>query len=453
MISAAEVARSLKPVLLESHPGRARSFRRAVTDSRRVQRGDLFVALRGEHEDGHAFVQEATARGAAGVLVQQMPEALTDGVAAYVVPDTLAALQRLAAARRERIPVQVIGVTGSVGKTTTKEITAAVLGARYRILKNEANYNNEVGLPLTLLDLRPRHERAVLEMGMYALGEIRLLCQIARPRVGIVTNVGPSHLERLGSLEAIADAKAELVESLPPNGVAILNGDDPRVAAMAKRTSARVLLYGTSAGCDVRGVDLDSRGLEGIAFTLECGGRGTRVQTHLPGRHILHNALAAAAAGLVEGLALDEVVSALAVAQVPLRLSAHRARCGATILDDTYNASPSSMIAALDLLAELPGRRIAVLGDMRELGALEEQGHRSVGQRAAEVAQLIYVVGELGRLTGEEARLAGHDGVSFWSSKEEAAQDLRQRLEPGDVVLLKASRAMALETTLPLLMD
>jgi len=290
-------------------------------------------------------------------------------------------------------------------------------------------------------------------MGMYALGEIRLLCQIARPRVGIVTNVGPSHLERLGSLEAIANAKAELVESLPPNGVAILNGDDPRVAAMAKRTSARVLLYGTSAGCDVRGVDLDSRGLEGIAFTLECGGRGTRVQTHLPGRHILHNALAAAAAALVEGLALDEVVSALAVAQVPLRLSVHRARCGATILDDTYNASPSSMMAALDLLAELPGRRIAVLGDMRELGALEELGHRSVGQRAAEVAQLIYVVGELGRLTGEEARLAGHDAVSFWSSKEEAAQDLRQRLEPGDVVLLKASRAMALETTLPLLMD
>lgn len=453
MISAAEVARSLKPVLLGSRPGPARSFRRAVTDSRRVRRGDLFVALGGEHEDGHAFVQEAMARGAAAVLVRQMPEALADGVAAYVVPDTLAALQRLAAARRERIPVQVIGVTGSVGKTTTKEITAAVLGTRYRVLKNEANYNSEIGLPLTLLDLRPQHERAVLEMGMYALGDIRLLCQIARPRVGIVTNVGPSHLERLGSLEAIADAKAELVESLPPNGVAILNGDDPRVAAMAKRTSARVVLYGTSAGCDVRGVDLDSQGLEGIAFTLECGGRRVRVQTHLPGRHILHNALPAAAAGLAEGLALDEVVSALAVAQVPLRLSVHRARCGATILDDTYNASPSSMMAALDLLAELPGRRIAVLGDMRELGGLEEEGHRSVGLRAAEVAQLIYVVGDLGRLTGEAARLAGHDGVSFWRSKQEAAQDLRGRLEPGDVVLLKASRAMALETTLPLLMN
>jgi len=453
MISAAEVARSLEPVLLESRPGRARRFRRAVTDSRRVQRGDLFVALRGEQEDGHAFVHEAATRGAAGVLVQQMPGALADGIAAYVVPDTLAALQRLATARRERIPVPVIGVTGSVGKTTTKEITAAVLGTRYRVLKNEANYNSEVGLPLTLLDLRPAHERAVLEMGMYALGEIRLLCQIARPRVGIVTNVGPSHLERLGSLEAIADAKAELVESLPPDGTAILNADDPKVAAMAQRTSARVFLYGTSPGCDVQGLDLDSRGLEGIAFTLKCGGRSTRIQTHLPGRHLLHNALAAAAAGLVEGLALDDVVTALAVAQVPLRLGMHRARCGAMLLDDTYNASPSSMMAALDLLAELPGRRIAVLGDMRELGALEEQGHRSVGQRAAEVAQLVYAVGDLGRLTGEEARRSGHDGVSFWDSKEEAARDLRRRLEPGDVVLLKASRAMALETVLPLLMD
>ena len=453
MISAAELVRSLKPVLLESRPSRTRSFRRAVTDSRQVRRGDLFVALRGEHEDGHAFVHEAAALGAAGVLVQEMPDALADAVGVYVVPDTLAALQRLAAARRQRIPVPVIGVTGSIGKTTTKEITAAVLGARYRVLKNEANYNSEVGLPLTLLDLRPRHERAVLEMGMYGLGEIRLLCQIAQPRVGIVTNVGPSHLERLGSLEAIADAKAELVESLPPDGTAILNGDDPRVAAMAQRTRARVLLYGTSPGCDVRGLCPDSRGLEGIAFTLECGGWSKRVQTHLPGRHLLHNALAAAAAGLVEGMALDEVTTALAVAQVSLRLTMHRARCGATILDDTYNASPSSMMAALDLLAELPGRRIAVLGDMRELGALEAQGHRSVGQRAAEVAQLIYVVGDLGRLTGEAARLAGHDGVSFWSSKEEAAQDLRRRLEPGDTVLLKASRAMALETTLPLLMD
>jgi UDP-N-acetylmuramoyl-tripeptide--D-alanyl-D-alanine ligase len=453
VISAAEVSRSLKPLLMESRPGRARSFRRVVTDSRQVQRGDLFVALLGEQEDGHAFVQKAVASGATGVLVQRMPEALADGVAAYVVPDTLAALQRLAAVRRERFPVEVIGVTGSVGKTTTKEITAAVLSARYRVLKNEANYNNEIGLPLTLLNLRSEHERAVLEMGMYALGEIRLLCQMARPRVGIVTNVGPSHLERLGSLEAITDAKAELVESLPPDGTAILNGDDPRVAPMAQRTTARAVLYGTSPGCDVRGLDLEGRGLEGIAFTLECGGHRTRIQTQLPGRHLLHNALAAAAAGLVEGLALDEVVSALAVAQVPLRLTVHRARCGATILDDTYNASPSSMMAAFDLLAELPGRRIAMLGDMRELGAMEEQGHRSVGQRVAEVADLIYVVGDLGRLTGEAARQVGHGGVSFWSSKEEAARDLRRRLEPGDVVLLKASRAMALETVLPLLVE
>src|SRR4030042_1012688 len=397
MLSAAEVSRSLKPLLLESRPGRARRFRRVATDSRQVQRGDLFVALSGEHEDGHSFVQEAVAGGAAGVIAQQLPVDLADGIAAYVVPDTLAALQRLAAARGGRFRVEGIGVTGSVGKTTTKEIAAAVLSTRYRVLKNEANYNNEIGLPLTLLEIGREHERAVLEMGMYALGEIRPLCQIARPRVGIVTNVGPSHLERLGSLEAITDAKAELVESLPVDGTAILNGDDPRVAPMAQRTSARAVVYGTSPGCDVRGLELEGRGLEGIAFTLECAGRRTRVQTHLPGRHLLPNALAAAAAGLVEGIALDEIASALARVQAPLRLTVHRARCGATLLDDTYNASPASMMAALDLLAELPGRRIAVLGDMRGRGAMEEQGHRSVGQRAAEVADLLSPVGARGR--------------------------------------------------------
>jgi hypothetical protein len=204
---------------------------------------------------------------------------------------------------------------------------------------------------------------------------------------------------------------------------------------MAKRTSARAVVYGTSPGCDVRGLELEGRGLEGIAFTLECAGHSTRVQTHLPGRHLLTNALAAAAAGLVEGIALDEIASALARVQVPLRLTVHRARCGATILDDTYNASPSSMMAALDLLAELPGRRIAVLGDMRELGAMEEQGHRSVGQRAAEVADLIYAVGGLGRLTGGRPR-AGHNAGASGTRKRQPR--ICEAPEPTDVVLLKA---------------
>src|SRR3990170_5287727 len=276
MISAAEVERSLGPLLRSGRRAPATGFRRVATDSRMVERGDLFVALRGEQEDGHTFVGDALARGARGLLLDCPKDDADPDVAVFVVSDTLAALQRLAAARRERRNVRVLGITGSVGKTTTKEITAAVLGTRYRVLKNEANYNNEIGLPLPLLELNNRHQRAVLEMGMYAPGEIRLLCEIARPQVGIVTNVGPSHLERMGSLEAIAAAKAELVESLPADGVAILNGDDPIVAAMASKTGATAVSYGTSPACDVRGVDLDSQGLEGISFTIEHAGRKVR---------------------------------------------------------------------------------------------------------------------------------------------------------------------------------
>lgn len=453
MISATEVERSLGPLLQTGSTAPATGFRRVATDSRMVERGDLFVALRGEQEDGHTFVDDALARGARGLILSHPRDDAEPDVAVFVVADTLAALQRLAAARRERSQVRVLGITGSVGKTTTKEITAAVLGTRYRILKNEANYNNEIGLPLTLLELNNRHQRAVLEMGMYALGEIRLLCEIARPHAGIVTNVGPTHLERLGSLEAIAAAKAELVESLPADGVAILNGDDAAVAAMAGKTGATALTYGTSPACDVRGVDVESKGLEGISFAIEHAGRKLSVRTRLPGRHTIHNALAAAAAGLTDGMSMAEVADALAEARVPLRLQVHRAKNGATILDDTYNASPSSMMAALDLLAELPGRRIVLLGDMRELGMLEEEGHRAVGRRAAEVAELVYCVGELGRLIAEEAEQDGRAKVSHWSSKEEAAADLRRRLTADDVVLLKASRAMALETVLPILKD
>ena len=448
MIRADELTASLGALLRRQVGEAPRSFRAVRIDSREVQPGDLFVALAGEHHDGHDFLSDAVARGARGLLAQRAPTAPPPGVVTYVVNDTLQALQRVAGEHRRRLPVKVIGVTGSVGKTTTKEMTASVLRRRYRVLKNEANLNNEIGLPLTLLQLSARHERAVLEMGMYAPGEIRLLCELARPEVGVVTNVGPVHLERLGSIEAIAAAKAELVEALPKEGAAVLNGDDPLVKAMAAKTRARVLLYGTSADCEVRGVDLDSRGLRGIAFTMICQRRRVRVKTRLPGRHLLYNALAAAAVGLLEGMTPDELAEALARARVPLRLRVYRGRNDSTILDDTYNASPASMLAALELLADLPGRRIAVLGDMRELGSEEKEGHRMVGREAAQVAQVIYAIGELGHLIGEEARRAGHPAVSLWSSKEEAARHLAEDLAVGDVVLLKGSRAMALETML-----
>ena len=446
MITSREVAEDLGSLLQERRGPETARFRDVVVDSRQAGRGDLFVALRGERHDGQEFVADAVERGARGLLVREPVDDLPSGVTAFVVPDTLLALQRLAAGRRDRRRTKVVGITGSVGKTTTKEITATVLGAKYRVLKSEANYNNEIGLPLTLLKLTNRHQRAVLEMGMYALGEIRTLCEIARPEIGVVTNVGPVHLERLGSMEAIAAAKAELLESLPPHGFAMMNADDPFVRSMADRTRARPLFYGLTEGADVRATDVASRGLEGVSFRLEFQGRSVDVETKLPGRHIVSNALAAAAVGLADGLSLEDVAAALAEADVQVRIRTHIGRSGATLIDDTYNASPSSVMAALDLLAEIPGRRIAVLGEMAELGPASHEGHLAVGRRAAETADIIHAIGEEAKLIAQAARDAGHRAVHGWSTKEEAAEALLAGLREDDVVLLKASRAMAFET-------
>jgi len=448
VIAAAEMLESLGSLLRERRVRGNERFRRVVIDSRECARGDLFVALRGERTDGQLHAGDAVERGARGLLVREMPAGLPEDVAVFVVDDTLAALQRLAAGRRDRRHAKVIGITGSVGKTTTKEITAAVLGARYPVLKNEANYNNEIGLPLTLLKLTHKHRRAVLEMGMYAQGEIRTLCEIARPEMGVVTNIGPSHLERLGSLEAIAAAKAELPESLPPQGFAIFNADDPLVLAMADRTRAHPLTYGTSGVADVRASDVESRGLDGVGFRLHWRGDSVAVKTKLPGRHIVSNTLAAAAVALADGMPLRDVAGALGKARVPLRLQVHRGRGGCTILDDTYNASPASMAAALDLLAEIPGRRVALLGDMRELGPAEHEGHQAVGRRAAETADVVHTVGALGGVIADAAREFGHRDVHHYDTKEEAARAVAADLRPDDVVLLKASRAMAFETLL-----
>jgi UDP-N-acetylmuramoyl-tripeptide--D-alanyl-D-alanine ligase len=429
-------------------PHQGRPFARVTIDSRQVQADDLFVALPGERQNGHDFVAHAVAGGATGVLVERLPRGLPPDVTIFQVSDSLAALQALAAHWRAKHDLKVIGITGSLGKTTCKELTAAVLASAFTVLKSEANLNTEIGLPMTLLQLRPDHQRAVLEMGMYGPGEIRLLCRIAQPQVGVVTNVGPIHMERLGTLEAIAAAKAELVESLPPDGAAILNGDDPLVAAMSQRCAARIVSFGTSPECDVRGAVLASAGLQGATFRLTYGDGSIDVATALPGRHNLHNVLAAAAVGLADGLPLRQVAKALEKVDLPLRLRTLAGPNGSTIIDDSYNASPASMLAALDLLAELPGRHLALLGDMLELGAYAEEGHRLVGQRAARDLDALYVVGEGGQLIGEAAQEAGQPTVHFLRSKDEAGPILRRALGRGDHLLVKASRALALETVI-----
>jgi len=442
-------------------------FSDVVVDSRLVSAGSLFVALPGEHRDGHEYVRDAFARGAKGAIVkpliqQNPPQAIiwqpgnglpdelpADRPICIVVEDTLKALQKIAAYWRRRFPAcQVIGVTGSVGKTTTKELVASVVGKRFRTLKSPGNYNNEIGLPLTLLRLDESCERAVLEMSMYALGEIALLAEIAQPRIGVVTNVQPIHLERLGSLERIAQAKAELVEALPADGAAVLNGDDPYVRAMAASARAsRVLYYGLRPDNELRADQIASRGLEGISLCFYWQGRQLPVELPLLGAHSAWTALAAVGVGLAEGMSWDEIVAGLKEPAKPLRLAVLSGIRQTTILDDSYNAGPSSTIAALDFLATLEGRPIAVLGDMLELGAAEEEGHRQVGRKAAEVVQRLIALGPRARLIAEEARANGMSAAAIYLAENNRAAIacLQEWLAPGDFVLIKGSRGMKME--------
>ena len=433
---------------LRKRCGPPRAFGRAVIDSRLTRAGDLFVALPSEHGDGHDHAAEAVAAGAVGLLLAR-PTRLdrSEGATCFYVDDPLVALQRVAASWRDALPsVRVIGVTGNVGKTTTKLIVASVLEAHYRTQASTKNYNNEIGVPLCLLELRSETERAVIEMGMYTTGEITLLCEWTHPRIGVVLNVGPVHLERAGSMQAIIEAKRELVEALPAGGHAVLNADDRDVRGMAEHTRARVWLFGAGAEAEVRGTELTSRAAAGFEFTLLAAGQSRRLSVPLPGAHLLSNVLAAAAVGLADGMSFDEVTGALEGLDVPLRLSVRRLPGEVTLLDDTYNANPASTLAALDLLSEMGGRRLALLGDMRELGQLSDESHDRIGRRAAQVVEALYTVGDLARRIAEGARDEGLEHVQHFESKQRALERLHQELRRGDVLLVKGSRALELET-------
>ncbi len=426
-----------------------RPVRGAAVDSRRVEGGQAFVALPGERTDGHLYLEEAVASGATALIVSRPPadpSALGD-VTVLRVPDGIRALQGMAAAWRTRFHPLVVGITGSIAKTSTKEAIAAVLATRLATLRSEGNQNNEIGLPLTLLRLGPEHEAAALEMGMYAGGEIADLARIARPRIGVVTAIQAVHLSRMGSIEAIAAAKGELVEALPPDGTAILNADDPRVMRLVGRTAADVLTYGFGPDADVRAEDVSSAGLGGMRFTLIAHGQRAPVAVPALGRMAVHNALGAAAVGIAAGLPLEAIVDGLSGGwSVAHRASAVRLG-DVTVIDDSYNASPGSVVAALELLHGLPGRRVAVLGEMLELGAEHDAGHRQVGVAAAAVVDLLVVVGEAagGIVEGavEGGLAAGR--ILRAMDAEEALEVVAPRLRAGDVVLVKASRGVALE--------
>ena len=435
----------------------ARPIRGGAVDSRLVAPGCLFVALPGERTDGHLHLAAAVEAGAAALLVSRplgdTALAALGDVTVVLVADGLAGLHAVAAAWRARFAPLVVGVTGSLAKTSTKDATAAVLAAAMPTLSSEGNQNNEIGLPLTLLRLGPEHRAVVLEMGMYVGGEIATLARLGRPSIGVVTAVAPVHLERAGSLEAIENAKAELVEALPADGTAVLNHDDPRVRRFGARTRAGVVSYGLAADADVTAAAVAPRGAAGTSFEVVARSpRPARIPVEITalGRHSVQNALAAAAVGLVAGVTDEAIATGLATPWG--RASAHRGLLveapGLVILDDTYNASPPAMLAALDVLATLPGRPVAVLGEMRELGPLHEAGHREVGRAAARVAAELVVVGAPATGIAEGALAAGLDParVHAVADRDAALEILWSILRPGDAVLVKASRGAALES-------
>jgi UDP-N-acetylmuramoyl-tripeptide--D-alanyl-D-alanine ligase len=426
------------------------SVARISTDSRTVKRGELFVALRGENFDGHKFVEAAAKAGAAGAIVENgWKGRAPKSFAILRVPDTLRAYQKLAANYRKSLPLKVLAITGSNGKTSTKDFAAAVLGRRFKVTKTEGNFNNHVGLPRTMLEATSEDEVAVWEIGMNHPGEIGTLAKIAAPDIALITNIGVAHIEFMGSREAIAKEKGALADVIGPQGSVILNADDPFSAGIAAHTRARVILAGTTAGSVTAGEITQSA--NGSDFTILEGAHRCRAQLPVPGLHMVQNALLAVAAGRVFGLSLEECASGLAAAPLTKARLQIKEVHGVQFIDDSYNANPESMKAALRTLVELDadGKRIAVLGEMGELGAESERGHREVGEEAATLGidQLI-TIGEMGGIMARAAEKAGLEKSTTVGSTAEAAHLLGELAAPGDLVLVKGSRLARTERVL-----
>ena len=430
----------------------AESFTDIVTDTRKITPGVLFLAFKGERFNGEDFVRDAIAKGANGIMVSTAcPREILAGLKAtvLVVPDTLRAYQELAHAWRMHFKIPVVAITGSNGKTTTKDLTAAVLSARGPVLKTQANFNNEIGLPLTLLGLRKEHTAAVVEIGMRGLHQIEAMAPLAAPSVGIVTNVGETHMELLGSIENIAKAKSELVEAIPEGGAVVLNADNPYVAAMRQQAApgVRVLTFGINQPADVRGADIETVDGHTTKFHVLWKGRTYDYTVAMVGRHNVCNALAAIAAGFALGLTPEEAAAGLKnLEATKMRFEVEDIK-GYHIVNDAYNASPMSMTAAINTLSELvSGRKIAVMGDMLELGRVSVEAHKKVGHELAEHGFTAVVTrGEMGRYIAEGARESGMEAVFPCDSHEEAGRCLHE------ILLFKGSRGMQMEKIIDLL--
>lgn len=435
--------------------GRADAFDGVSTDSRSLAAGSLFVPLAGPRFDGHDYLGQAAGAGAAGVLVgrgrENLVKGLPAGTAAVSVPDTLRALGDLARLWRFRFAIPVVGVTGSTGKTTTKEMAAAIIGREKNLLKNEGNFNNLVGLPLTIFRMNAAHKAAVLEMGTNRRGEIARLTEIAAPTVGLVTNVGPAHLEGLGSLETIREEKGDLYRVMDGRGTAVINLDDPLLAPWAGRWKGRKITFGIDADADVTASRIAHEAERGTVFTLLAEGASREILLPVSGFHNVSNALAAAAAALGAGFGFDAICQGLmAFRPVGGRMEVYRLKNGACLIDDTYNANPASVAAALKTLQGLKGecKSTVILGDMLELGGEAERYHEEIGRAVAETGVgKAYLRGDFARATAKGALKRGMKGeqVLVDLSTEETVAHLKACLRTGDWVLVKGSRKMKME--------
>ena len=441
-----EVLKATHGTLVEGEKSTA--FNGISTDTRTLVPGNLFIALVGEKFDGHEFIQQAMEKGTGGILVSQKVKG-AGNAAVFLVDNTLKGLQDLAHFHRHRFTIPIIAITGSNGKTTTKDMTAAALSSRLRVLKTQANYNNEIGLSLTLLQLTKEHQAAVVEMGMRGRGEIAGLAQIADPTVAIVTNVGETHLELLGSLENIAAAKAELVDAVGMNVISLLNADNEFVYEMHHKAKGQVVYFGTNSRADIKAQKIQS-GEDGVAFECTTEKGSFPVFLPIPGRHNVYNALAAIAAGLALGLTQNDIVAGLAgLSLSSMRLSV--AQYGDyTVINDAYNASPMSVTAALDALKDVAkNRKIAVLGDMLELGDVAVEAHRNVGKKVAkDKVDVLVTIGELAGHIAAAAIEYGAPTVIACESHAAAKKALKRNLEQGDTILIKGSRGMKMEKML-----
>ena len=432
--------------IIHGYNGNDAEVKGVELDSRKLGEGFVFIATKGERVDGHSFIAQAFEKGCYAVVCERLPEDVAGPC--IVVEDSFEALQDIAAYYREQLPVKIVGITGSVGKTSTKEVVAGVLAEKYQVLKTEGNFNNEIGLPLTVLKIRDEHEVAVLEMGINHFGEMRRLSRIAKPDVCVITNIGQCHLEFLVDRDGILRAKSEIFDFMNPEGVVCLNGDDDKLITVENVHGKRPVFFGKSDNCDIQAVNVENLGLDGSKAdvcekrAMQEGATPYAIRLFVPGEHMVSNALAAIAVGRELGLSEEEMISGIAkTGTVGGRSNIIRDE-KLTIIDDCYNANPVSMKAAIELLESATTKRVALLGDMFELGEKEKELHRGVGDfLATKKIEKVICVGELAKEIYEGAK-AGIAECYWYANKKELTDTIGQLIEKGDTVLVKASHGM-----------